>query len=88
MTVFDTLRYQISSIPTAGELHALPDDLFQRWRMACGFPLDWTSADVSEWFGRLKLAADTNYTTGQSNLWVSQIGEVIILRRMIAEYHE
>jgi hypothetical protein len=56
--------------------------------MACGFPLDWTPADVSEWFGRLKLSVGMHGDTGQSNLWFMKIGEVIVLRRMIAEYDE
>lgn len=31
MTIFDTLRYPISNLPTEAELTALPNDLYSNW---------------------------------------------------------
>ena len=50
MTIFDTIRYPISDIPTVEQLEALPSTLFRRWAKRANFEREASILGIVFWF--------------------------------------
>ena len=74
MTIFDSIKYQISIPPTEKELEALPLELFRKWAYQVEFGQLADSSWVSCWYER--------YVAG------TDMEEIQLLRKMIAEWGE
>jgi hypothetical protein len=67
MTVFDVLRYPISSPPTVEELEALPEDLYYEWISTSvwrGYPLRNDRAHIAIWYINSYVSETRRYKFG------------------------
>ena len=80
MTIFDTLKYQISDVPTTAELVALPKELFDQWvaRTEWGRPENRKEAyKIGTWY---------EFRIPRYDLRPTEIEELALLRKMILEW--
>ena len=77
MTIFDSIRYPISDLPTVKELEVLPSDLFNQWVEST----EWNHPDRR----KTPFLIGTWYALTPA-LKMADVKEVKLLRKMILEY--
>lgn len=78
MTIFDTLRYPISTPPTEAELAALPRSLYARWLKYTRWPTSPSAYIVASFYNDIQLI-----TSDSGKIYND---ELILLRKMIRDY--
>jgi hypothetical protein len=85
MTIFDAIKYPISTPPTEEQLEALPGDLYQKWKEVVGFGflhVDAGGLYISNFYNNCMTNVSKWRTSEQAIL------DLNLLRKMIAEYEE
>ena len=80
MTIFDSIRYPISCPPTAEQLEAVPDEIFDEWRDKTHFTVGKGDCNIiSDWISRFWTSVNvTGGSDGKS--------DTELLIKMISEY--